>query len=470
MVTKKTGALFICCALISCAFGQGNWLDSLQPRLVFSDSKRIYSLSEAMNKHSVNSVSIATVEDNRITLVQTFRYTGGLLEERDKNTKFQAASISKSLTALGVLLMAEEHEIDLSSSVNSLLKSWKIPSKNDLNSDKISIRALLSHTAGLNVHGFPGYKSMKQVPGLIELLNGEGNTDAVEMIMPADSVWQYSGGGYEVLQLLIEDLTQRDFAGFMKEKVLIPLGMKNSTFHMLTQEDCPECAHAYNRDAKPFNSTWNQYPESAAAGLWTTAEDLAIFLTHLGGIYDGQEGIISKKQLEELINPVENGYALGLSSEVRNDEHYIGHSGKNLGFSNNMQFNLDRKDGIIVLTDSDGAFPLILDIERTLTDQNRWVNDPQIMIKPIKLTVSDLKKFTGNYAFVQPNDEPYEAKVYVKKGKLFCRDKERSRTFELVPVSNNRFVDSQDGISVEFKSDSEGMFFSWDERIKFIRK
>jgi len=142
----------------------------------------------------------------------------------------QTGSISKPVAALRVHQLAEDGTINLDSNVNNYLSSWKLPDNEFTKTEKVTTRRILNHTAGLTVWGFPGYDKGDTIPGVVDVLNGKGNTDSVRVYKVPGESWMYSGGGYTIMQLMITDIEQKSFPEIMKENILNPLGMKSSTF------------------------------------------------------------------------------------------------------------------------------------------------------------------------------------------------------------------------------------------------
>jgi CubicO group peptidase (beta-lactamase class C family) len=450
---------------------QNDWWFELRPTVVVGDSSFSHSLEDAMSEFNVHGVAIATIQRGELHGSCVFLMEKNGLQEPSAgvNSKFQAGSISKTVAALGVLVCVEKNDnISLDDPVNKHLKRWFVA--DSLFDAPITIRQLLSHTAGLNVHGFPGYKSIKKAVTLVEVLNGEGNTDAVTPIFSPDSTGKYSGGGYEVLQLMVEDVTGMPFSEYLEKEVLIPLKMTNSTYRLLDKDACPECAFAYNQKGKQYKAGWYQYPESAAAGLWTTAEDLAAFFIHLGSIHNGESGVISLEMLTEMITPVKNNYGFGLFIEERDGGLYIGHSGKNRGFSNEALFNLKTKNGIVVMTDSDRGFNLIREIEISAPGDDKWLKEEQIVINQIDLSDEDQKQFTGKYVCELPNGQSLKAKVTLKDGLLYCKAKGRGITYVMYPVGDQNYIEDESGAMINFKMYEDQMAMIFGGRMRFIKQ
>jgi CubicO group peptidase (beta-lactamase class C family) len=209
----------------------------------------------ALLERSPSAVGLAVIADFELAWSETRGGSAGML--------FQAGSISKPVTALAALELAAHGEVDLDADVNDRLTSWRLPGP-----PGVSLRQLLGHTAGLGVPFYPGYAQEAARPTLRQSLDGEAPaaTQPVRVEAAARGRFRYSGGGYAVVQQLVADVTGQPFSEAAQALVLRPLGMTSSTFAQPLPPDLRPLA------ARP---DWHIYPESAAAGLWTTPEDLA---------------------------------------------------------------------------------------------------------------------------------------------------------------------------------------------------
>ncbi len=234
-----------------------------------------------MRKRHVAGLSLAIIQDGKIVKAKGY----GVTEQGGDSpvttaTLFQAGSISKSVSALGALRLVEQGKLALDEDVNARLVTWKVPVNEFTREKKVTLRGLLSHTAGLTVHGFPGYATDDPVPTVVQILDGAkpANTKPIRVDFVPGSKWRYSGGGYTVMQQMIVDVTGKPFPQFMQEAVLGPLAMKESTFEQpLPAGTAKLTASGYYGDRSPVKGRWHIYPEMAAAGLWTTPSDLARF-------------------------------------------------------------------------------------------------------------------------------------------------------------------------------------------------
>jgi CubicO group peptidase (beta-lactamase class C family) len=174
----------------------------------------------------------------------------------EPDAPFQAGSVSKPVAAFVALRLVNSGLLELDQDVNERLVSWQLP-----DGAGVTLRRLLTHTAGLGVPFCPGYEPGAALPTLVQVLDGRppAVTEPVRVEAPPAGTFRYSGGGYALLQLLLEDVTATRFADLAHALAFEPLGMTNSTFEQRT-------------------GPWHRYPEQAAAGLWTTATDLTRFV------------------------------------------------------------------------------------------------------------------------------------------------------------------------------------------------
>jgi CubicO group peptidase (beta-lactamase class C family) len=232
-----------------------------------------------MQFYKTPGVSIALINDGRIEWARGY----GVLEAGGKDlvtteTLFQAASISKSLSAMLALRLVEQGKLDLDNDVNQRLVSWKVPDNEFTKEQKVTLRRLLSHTAGVTVQGFLGYPVDKALPSLQQILNGEkpANSAAIRVDMKPGSSFRYSGGGYVVLQQLVMDVTGKSFPALMEKSLLQRLGMTHSTFQQpLSPNLASRAAAGHLPNGVEMSGKWFVLPELAPAGLWTTPTDLA---------------------------------------------------------------------------------------------------------------------------------------------------------------------------------------------------
>jgi CubicO group peptidase (beta-lactamase class C family) len=321
-----------------------------------------------MQAHNITGVSLAIVRERQIVAVRAYGHLAAGERLVDPETLFQAASISKVTSALAALMLAEKGILPLDEDVNALLSTWKVPENEFTKEKKVTVRRILSHTAGLGLHGFPGYARGRPLPALADILDGKGsaNTDPVLVESVPGSVRKYSGGGYTVLQQLMIDVTGKQFPALMRELVLEPLEMDRSTFEQplpAAWHDSAACGHM--RQLGRFRGNWNVYPEMAAAGLWTTPSDLARLVIALQRGKAGYTGVVPPNIAEAMTTPVVKGQALGLAVGGSKDQIF-GHDGRTVGFDSRLQAVGDK--GVLIMLNANDDSGVIKRICRAAWD------------------------------------------------------------------------------------------------------
>jgi CubicO group peptidase (beta-lactamase class C family) len=244
----------------------------------------------------------------------------------DDETLFQVASCSKTVASLAVLTLVRDGRLALDAPVNRYLKSWQLPG---LRGDTATVAALMSHTAGTSVHGFGGYGPSEDLPDLFEILGGRtpANSGAVRAGPRLFGGFRYSGGGTMVLQALIEDVTGEPFSAYTSRAVLRPVGASRATFAIT-----PQAAFAYGfyESGLPVEGGFRRHPESAAAGLWATASDLAnILQAVLDSLRRRRRALLPFELATRMITLVNGQSGLGVFVEP---DRVIWHEGRNFGF------------------------------------------------------------------------------------------------------------------------------------------
>jgi CubicO group peptidase (beta-lactamase class C family) len=346
----------------------------IHPKLNYLD--KLYSLKERMDFYGFPGMSIATIQDFELEKVATF----GVKDSKSKtevteNTLFQAASISKPITALMIFRLIEKGLLDLDEDANNHLKDFKTIDTNGKRVS-VSIKELLSHTGGLSISGFPGYSSQDRIPTMEQIFKGilPSNTNAI-MVEFNKGEYHYSGGGYTILQKVIEDVTGMDFERVAKKEVFDLLNVESSTFRFVTKKDDFSSGHRLKNRVR---GKFHRYPEKAAAGLWTTPKDLANIIIELLNIYNNRVpgDFLTKESVTEIFTPVQtaSGDSMGLGFFIKKakDGIYIYHDGWNEGFLSKFFVNLKKGYGLVVMTNSDNGLDLMDEVFVSLAKKFKW--------------------------------------------------------------------------------------------------
>lgn len=338
-----------------------------------------FTIAELMQRFRVPGVSVAVIRDFRIHWARAWGVadveTGRVA---DTATLFQAASISKPVTALAAARLVEAGKFTFDTDVNQLLRSWKVPRNERTGPEPVTLRALFSHTSGSDDgFGFPGYNPGVPRPTVQQVIQGEmpSNVGPVLFMRPPFRAFKYSGGGTTIAQLALAEATGMDFAALMRAQVLEPTGMVHSTFEQpLPDSHAPRAARAHNGAGRSMGASWHIYPEQAAAGLWTTPSDLARFLIEVQMAVSGRRNsVLSQAAARELLTPVGVGpYAVGMSVTRRGEGWYFGHSGSNWGFVCNMVAHVRKGYGFVIMTNSDAGGQLMGELEARVAAAYGW--------------------------------------------------------------------------------------------------
>jgi CubicO group peptidase (beta-lactamase class C family) len=332
-------------------------------------------LAERMSALHVPGVSIAVIHDSKIEWARGFGVTRIDGPAVTPDTLFQAASISKPVAALAALRLVQAGKLDLDVDVNQYLKSWKVAENSFTSEKKVTLRGLLSHSAGMTVHGFPGYASDAPVPSVLQILNGQkpANTSRIQVDTVPGSIWRYSGGGYVVVQLLLEEVTGQPFAKLMQDTVLRPIGMTRSTYEQpLPKARLSEVAMPYRQNSQPVAGGPHVYPEMAPAGLWTTPTDLARYAIEVQQALAGASSrVIDAAMARRMVTRVISNQGLGPGVGGSPTRPYFSHGGANEGYRCNLVA-YNEGDGLIVMTNSDSGGRLANEILAAVAREYGW--------------------------------------------------------------------------------------------------
>jgi CubicO group peptidase (beta-lactamase class C family) len=279
----------------------------------------------------------------------------------DTTTLFLAGSISKPVFASGVLKLVEQGKLSLDDDVNHRLTSWHLPDSRFTATEKVTLRRLLTHSAGLTVHGFPGYAINASIPTVPQVLDGvpPANTAAVRNDTTPGARYNYSGGGITIAQLLATDVTHESFPALMQRLVLGPAGMARSTYeNPLPRGRWAEAATGHEQVDRPVPGRFHVYPEMAAAGLWTTPADLARWAIALSDAYNGKSTRLTSTDMARqmvshqfhILPSTGMDWGLGIGVEGDGNNVHFQHGGRDEGFVASLDMWPARGQGIFVLT------------------------------------------------------------------------------------------------------------------------
>jgi CubicO group peptidase (beta-lactamase class C family) len=433
------------------------------PNRVYIEGDSTWSIEERMEHYGVPGVSIAVLHNGKIEWAKGY----GVMDIKSKSpvteqTLFQASLLSMPITAYGALRLVEQNKVSLDKNINSYLKSWQLPDNEFTKEKKATLRNLLNHSAGINIHAIPGYSADLPAPTLVEILNGTPpvKNDPILVDRKPDESINLSDAGYAIIQQMMLDVENKKFPEIMNELVLQPLEMNNSTFSQtLSKEQSMMAATAYLKDGSMVKGKRHTYPVMASNGLWTNAKDLAKFIINIQQtLKDNSNKGLSKDMTELMLTPSgvkglvryyspDFKYGLGIHISNKKGETYFDHWGWNRGFFSLMIAHKDRGYGVVVLTNT--TIPAFNhEVIRSVAMAYEWDNYVPVHQK-VETEQSLVNKITGRY---KDNDRIIE--VFKKDNLLFTKNILDVEAEELVRVSNNHFVRRSSSRLIQFKPNS----------------
>ena len=364
------------------------------------------TIAERMAKYKVKGMSIAVIHNYKVDWAKGYGWAD-VGEKRPVTTEtlFEPGSISKSLNAVGILKLAQDKKLDLYTDINTYLNSWKFPYDSLSGGKKITLANLLSHTAGLTVHGFPGHDIHGPIPSLIEVLDGKkpSFTPAVRSMYEPGVKYEYSGGGTSISQLILSDIVKQPYDVWMYDHILKPIGMTHSTYAQPPAQDRRYlCSSAYNQDGSPIDNKFHVYPEQAAAGLWMTPSDLCNYILDMQMALKGTASKVLNDEMVKLhLTPyIDESAAMGTFIEDHDGVKYFQHGAGNDGFCGQFYGSLEHGYGVVIFLNS--SYPKLLpELINSVAKVYKWKNfyrEPQRK-KSIMVKEEVIKDYEGIYLY-----------------------------------------------------------------------
>src|SRR6266478_7931953 len=376
----RLSALFTAIALISQTIPlSGTAAERFASPSVQDIQQSLRFIPDRMAHYHVPGLSLACIHNGTVEWTQAFGVARVGGEPATPETLFQASSIGMPVTAVAVLRLVAQGKLNLDADVSQYLRSWKLPTNRFTEQKKVTLRELLSHTAGATVHGFEDYAAGEKVPTLVQVLNGESpaNSAPATIDFVPGSQFQYAGGNYAIIQQILTDVTGEPFPELMQELIFQPLHMVHSTFQQPIPEKLrPLAAIPYDKDGNAIAGGPHTSPVMAVAGLWTTPSDLALFALAIQDALAGKPGaIVSAVTAREMLQPVLGFYALGFAIAGNGPNRYFSHPGVNAGFVAFL-FAYEKGDGLVLMTNGQNSKALGLEIIDALAKQYGWTEFP----------------------------------------------------------------------------------------------
>ena len=436
-------------------------ISGLRPLLAVKGEAPVrWTLAERMQHYRIPGVSIAVIDSGRIVWARGFGLKQtGTADSVTATTIFQAGSVSKPTFALGVMRLVQDGRLDLDENVNVKLTSWKVPDNKFTTTEKVTLRRILSHNAGLTVHGFPGYEAGTPVPTVVQVLNGEkpANTLPVRVDTFPGAISRYSGGGTTIAMLVVTDVTGKPFPEFMQETVLGPAGMTHSTYEQpLPAARRVDAASGYRSTGDVVKGNYHTYPEMSAAGLWTTPSDLATLAIDLQKTYAGQwDKIVSQATFKQMLTVQKVPFGIGYELAGSGHDLEFDHGGSDEGFITSFIAYAERGQGAVIMINSDNGGFLINEILPSIAEEYGWPSHRQQVRTTVARSPKSLAPLVGMYRFKSP-DYDFVDTVTAQNGTLLMRAGPAITPTELLADTDSTFFTRDEGISVVFDRDLHG--------------
>ncbi|MCC9019845.1 MULTISPECIES: serine hydrolase domain-containing protein [Flavobacterium] len=361
---------------------------------------------EMMSKYNLKGLSVAVFENYKVIWTNQCGVKAADTGEKiDLNTAFSTASISKPIVAIVCTILEEKGLIDLNAPISQYLKSWQLPKSDFTQKTPVTWKHLLSHTAGTSQGGFEDYYQGDSIPSIVESLQGKLLTRSkkpIEFLFKPETEWQYSGGGYVVIQCALEDHFKKPLAQIVKEQLLDPLHLQNSTMIQPNENGfLTNTAKVHNSNGKIIRTGIPITPQVAPSGLWSTPTDLALIAIELQKALAGKGKVISKAVAEKVTNLVTmkgpRGWSYGWQRSLGyGNLDWFSHDGSNTGTGGELLATMKNGNGIVVLANGDkpNRLPVMAYIEKEVITKLNWAKS--IKTNSIKIP-SELKNAIKGY-------------------------------------------------------------------------
>jgi CubicO group peptidase (beta-lactamase class C family)/peroxiredoxin len=402
------------------------------------------NILERLKFYNIPGVSVAVVSDYKVDWAKGY----GVMDNETKapvteKTLFVAGSVSKPVAAMGALRLVQEGRLSLDADINAALRSWKLPENEFTKTKKATLRLILSHNAGLTVHGFRGYAAGEPVPMLKQILDGDppANSAPIRVDTEPGKIWRYSGGGLTIMQQAMIDTEKKGFPEILRERVFEPLDMTSSSYEQtLTPDRLALAASGHYVNGKVIEGKRFAYPEMAAAGLWTTPADLAkLAIEEQLSIQGKSNKVLSQDTARLMVTPrikIAEGQNMALGFFLEKNDRYFGHGGQDVGFICKLAAAVEGGYGAVVMTNSDGrSDALIGEIMAAIAREYGWPDYVPAPVEVIALSEDVLKPLAGRYKL----DSDTAVTIRVKGSGLTIGEPGQPPA-DLLPVSKTEFI------------------------------
>lgn len=415
----------------------------------------LMSIGEAMAATRTPGLSFALIDGGKVAWSGGY----GVLETGKParvgpRTLFQAGSVSKPIASIAALRLRDAGVLDLDRPVESYLGDYRIPRDEGVGDAPVTLRNLLSHTSGVRAGGYDGYEPGKRLPTYDQILRGQPPANSVEVrvVVPPNSEMAYSGAGYTVAQIAMAKAAAKPFDALMEQWLLKPFGMADSTFTFpLPQRLHARTARGYRADGAMVPGGWAVHPEQAAAGMWSTASDLARFACLVRDAYLGKGGPLKRESAAEFLRIVMDDEGLGVIVIGEGETLQFRHAGGTQGYRAFFTLHVASGQGAAYMANSDEGQALGSAVLRGASAAYGWPGFRPTIHKRETLEPAVLKSLVGTYVFGE--DGPRVAVAYMDAVNGIELRFPNGDVYPMVPIGPRRFVHVQTGRVIGFEGD-----------------
>ena len=445
--------------MFSCALSFGQ-----KPKDIKSESDEIMLLNDLKNstddimkKYNLKGLSVAVFENYKIIWTNQWGIKAANSDEKiDQNTAFSTASISKPITAIVCAILEEKGLINLDDPIENYLKRWKLPENNFTKDTKVTWNQLLSHTAGTSQGGFEDYYTGDSIPTIVESLQGKllpRSKKSIEFLFKPGTNWEYSGGGYVIIQCALEDHFNKPLAQIVRETLLEPLQLQNST--MIQPNDkgfLTNIAKVHNRNGEIIRTGVPITPQVAPSGLWSTPSDLALIAIEMQkALLEKGNKVISKTTAKKVTNIATlngaRGWSYGWQRSIGfGNLEWFSHDGSNTGTGGDLLATMKNGNGIAILANGDkpNRLPVMAYLEKEIITKLHW--NKEIISTSSKQIPTNLKKAIKGYytEILYGYDRLGTTKIFEENGNFylhspFLKENFNTEKSKMYYIGNNTF-------------------------------
>lgn len=416
------------------------------------ESENLSSITSKMSAYNIPALSLAVIHQGEIEWTDIYQNANLAEEELNCTSIFQAASLSKPVTFLAAMRMHAAGEIDLDEDIATYLKDYALPPGQQTADNPVTFRNIFAHTSGITAGGYEGYGRDLGLPSDLDILRGSAgvNSPAIEVITSPNEALAYSGGAYTLAEVAIQDIYEAEFSNVMKEWILEPVGMKHSEFTQpLPASQSDRVAKGYTQTGELVDGGWRNHPEQAAAGLWSNATDMALFLIEMYKAYHGKSSIFTQADIQSIIKQERDGQAYGFLLSRSGGDIAITHYGGNVGYRTGMTISLTSGNGLVYLINSDNGGALGNELLLSASQVYSWEHFKQTNASREQVSAEELEQLSGDYKW---NNQVDLSIRYDESNELIALIFPNGDEYKLTPITGDElnFIHLNTGVEVAF--------------------